>query len=118
MRRGQPQFRQLLFRAYARRCAVSGTDQAETLEAAHIFPYAGVETNHVQNGLLLRADLHTMFDLGLWTIMPDFRVQLATTVSSAIYKAFGGSPIRLPSEFPDRPSAEALQYHRSQVFRG
>jgi hypothetical protein len=85
MRRGQPQFRQALFHAYGDRCAVSGTDQAETLEAAHIFPYAGVETNRVQNGLLLRADLHTMFDLGLWTVMPDFRVRLATSVRSSFY---------------------------------
>ena len=64
-RRGQPAFRRALLEAYHERCAVTGCDAPEALEAAHVVPYRGVATNHPANGLLLRADLHALFDLGL-----------------------------------------------------
>lgn len=59
-RRGQPEFRRKLLTVYQGRCAISGTDAVEALEAAHIVPYKGAATNHPTNGLLLRADLHTL----------------------------------------------------------
>lgn len=71
-RRGQQEFREKLLVAYEGRCAITGCDAIEALEAAHIVPYLGTETNHVQNGLLLRADIHTLFDLGClrWSLSP------------------------------------------------
>ncbi|WP_200883691.1 HNH endonuclease [Archangium violaceum] len=51
--------------AYGGRCALTDCEEPRVLEAAHIFPYHGPQTNHVTNGLLLRADLHVLFDLGL-----------------------------------------------------
>jgi hypothetical protein len=69
-RRGQPQFRQKLITAYAGRCAMTGCAVPDILEAAHIKPYMGDHSNHVTNGLLLRADVHTLFDLGLVRIHP------------------------------------------------
>jgi putative restriction endonuclease len=63
-RRGQAAFRAALIDAYGGRCSITGCDAVEALEAAHISPYKGDHTNDVTNGLLLRADLHTLFDLG------------------------------------------------------
>lgn len=70
-RRGQAKFRKRLLDAYSNTCAVTGCDAVEALEAAHITPYLGEETNHPQNGLLLRADIHSLFDLGLISIDPE-----------------------------------------------
>ena len=82
LRQGQPAFRSRLLAAYGRRCAVTGTDVTETLEAAHIRPYAGGGGMETSNGLLLRADLHTLFDLRLlavdtehWTVVVHPRVR-------------------------------------------
>ena len=69
-RRGQAKFRKTLLEAYNSKCVVTGCDAAEALEAAHITPYLGEETNHPQNGLLLRADIHSLFDLGLLSVDP------------------------------------------------
>jgi HNH endonuclease len=80
LRRGQSKFRQDLLRAYGHRCAISGCDADPALEAAHIRTFPGEDANHVGNGLILRADLHSLFDLGLicvqtstWTVLlkPD-----------------------------------------------
>ena len=65
VRRGQKKFRKALFAAYRNRCAVTGSSVYFVLEAAHIDRYFGDHSNHVTNGLLLRADLHTLFDLQL-----------------------------------------------------
>jgi hypothetical protein len=64
MRKGQAAFRQMLMDAYGGRCAVTGTDVGHAIEAAQICPYNGLDTNVVQNGILLRADWHVLFDLG------------------------------------------------------
>jgi HNH endonuclease len=70
-RRGQPQFREALLSRYARRCLITGCRILDVLEAAHIDPYRGEDTNHAANGLLLRADIHTLFDLDLLGIEPN-----------------------------------------------
>lgn len=70
VRRGQPAFRRRDLDAYGGICAVSGFGTSVVLEAAHIIPYRGDHTNQVCNGILLRADLHTLFDLGLLRIEP------------------------------------------------
>jgi len=69
-RRGQKAFRESLIKQYGR-CVFTDFCVVEALEAAHIMPYNGEETNHVQNGLLLRSDIHTLFDLGLISVNPD-----------------------------------------------
>lgn len=70
LRRGQQAFRQALLERHGRRCVISGCAVEEVLEAAHILPYRGQEDHHPTNGLLLRADLHTLFDLDLIGIEP------------------------------------------------
>lgn len=78
-RRGQEPFRKALLNAYDGRCAVTGCDAVDApLEAAHISPYRGPQSNHVTNGLLLRAHIHTLFDVDLVCVRPeDLRVVLA-----------------------------------------
>jgi putative restriction endonuclease len=69
-RRGQPEFRQERVQ-YGDRCVISGCTLVHALEAAHINPYRGPNENNPENGLLLRADLHTLFDLDLIGIEPE-----------------------------------------------
>lgn len=70
VRRGQPEFRKKLLAAYDFACAISGSRVNATLEAAHIVPYLGKHSQDVRNGIVLRADLHILFDMGLLKIEP------------------------------------------------
>ncbi|MBB5408872.1 hypothetical protein HDG34_002809 [Paraburkholderia sp. HC6.4b] len=111
-RQGQRGFRSKLLRAYGGHCAVSGSGVVEILEAAHIVPYQGPQTNHVGNGLLLRTDLHTLFDLGLLAIEPKANVvMIAAAMRSTEYGALHGKKLRLPSAPRNRPSEAALAHH-------
>ncbi len=69
-RRGQQKFRDALRKRYGDRCMISGCCLMDVIEAAHIRPYRGEKDNHPENGLLLRADLHTLFDLDMLGIEP------------------------------------------------
>ena len=51
-------------------------DVRETLEACHIYPYMGPKTNHIQNGIILRSDLHTLYDRGLIGIDTNYKIKL------------------------------------------
>jgi hypothetical protein len=111
-RQGQGKFRQQLLAAYGGRCTVTGFDATDALEAAHIRAYLGSWTNVVVNGLLLRADIHTLFDLGLLSIDPrTMRVAIAPTLRNSQYAALDGSEIRLPVDKAHWPNKEALQKH-------
>lgn len=113
-RRGQQAFRGALLTAYGGRCAISGCAVVDVLEAAHIVPYRGAATNVVSNGILLRADLHTLFDCGLIAIDPE---QMTVVISSSLrnsgYRQLDGRPLRLPDSAANAPSRKALQQHRS-----
>jgi putative restriction endonuclease len=111
-RRGQPQFRQQLLDAYESRCAISNFNAVEALEAAHITPFLGAETNRPDNGLLLRADLHTLFDLGLIAIDPArMSVLVSPGIARTDYGELAGASLRLPRAAAARPSVAALQAH-------
>lgn len=114
-RRGQKNFRAKLVSAYDEACCITGESCIQVLEAAHIIPYSGVDTNHIQNGLLLRTDIHTLFDLHLIGVNPtDFKVTVSSTVKSSQYRALHGSKISLPSGFQHHPSAKSLAEHFSR----
>lgn len=110
-RLGQPKFRKSLLKAYNGRCAATGCTTAMVLEAAHIHPYRGPETNDVRNGLLLRADIHTLFDLGLIAIDPDNRLTIAKSLAESDYSALHGQALTMPSDPKCLPSPEALKFH-------
>ncbi len=115
-RLGQPAFRQGLLTAYGGRCAVTGCAVAQALEAAHIVPYKGPDTNHVANGLLLRVDLHTLFDLGLFAVDErKFTVLLGPSLRDSDYAQWSGKMIYLPRIEAKRPNAAALRQHRERA---
>jgi 5-methylcytosine-specific restriction enzyme A len=94
-RRGQKSFRDKLLAAYGNRCAVTGDGPLDVLEAAHIEPYATSGLNHHSNGLLLRADIHTLFDLNLIRINPDtLRVETTAGLNRTSYSSLAGTELR------------------------
>src|SRR5262249_43097617 len=79
-RLGQGAFRLIVADAYERQCAVSSTKVLHVLESAHIKPYAAEGTHSPSNGLLLRKDIHTLFDLGYITVTPEYKVEVSTKI--------------------------------------
>ena len=108
-RRGQSAFRQSLLKAYKGKCAITACSVPDVLEAAHIYPYRGPKTNDVTNGLLLRADIHTLFDCGLITIHPDsLTVLVKEQLRESEYGAYNNRSLRVPQSPAQQPSASAL----------
>jgi hypothetical protein len=108
-RQGQRKFRKDLLAAYSNRCAMTECSETWVLEAAHISPYRGPETNKAENGLLLRADIHTLFDLGLISVEPIGRViWVSAKVKDPAYRALDGKPLFAGNT---QPSAKSLDEH-------
>lgn len=108
IRQGQGRFRQGLRDRYGEQCLVTGTRCMEIIEAAHISPYRGLKDQDAGNGLLLRADVHTLFDLDLLGIRPDsFEILLHPRVE-AEYRSLVQEKLVIQSETP-RPSRQALE---------
>lgn len=115
LRQGQSGFRKALLSAYSVTCAVTGTATERVLEAAHIAPYKGAHTNQTSNGLLLRADIHTLFDLHLLTITPDHVVRVAADVDDAEYARLNGRELAcLPGTLTDLPDGQQLAEHNAK----
>ena len=111
-RRGQPAFRAALLEAYDGVCAISGCDAAAALEAAHIRPHFAGGRYVATNGLLLRADLHTLFDMRLLAVVPEsMAVALHPEVEHGHYRELHGRRCRTPQRLADRPDPGALQEH-------
>jgi putative restriction endonuclease len=121
-RLGQGAFRVLVTGAYNRRCAVTGERTLPVLQAAHIKPVAISGPNRVNNGLLLRSDLHILFDRGYVTVTPDYRVEISPAIREEYengrdYYALAGQQLAiLPEERDDLPDRAYLEWHREEVF--
>jgi putative restriction endonuclease len=121
VREGQGTFRARVLDAYGRRCAITGERTEIVLDAAHIQPYLGPRSNHVQNGLALTSELHTLFDRGYVTISPDYRTHVSPALrarwqNGRRYYAFDGAPLaKLPDDPDARPSVEALEWRLRNV---
>lgn len=113
LRPGQLRFRSKILDLYGGKCCISGFDVPESLEAAHIVPYEGRSWDHVQNGLLVRADLHRLFDCHLLSIHPVRRtVHLSRRLKrTAAYSELEGVKIHLPHARKSQPSRQALEHH-------
>lgn len=108
-RQGQSQFRADLIAAYGGRCAITACDAAIVLEAAHLRPYRGPASNVVPNGLLLRADVHTLLDLHLLAMDPGTRtVNLSRHLAGTQYEELSGRQLAEPSLPSQRPSRQTL----------
>lgn len=106
IREGQADFRKRLMEHYGAVCMVTGTTHASVIDAAHIKPYNGVSTNALGNGLLLRKDIHALFDAGLLDISPDLLVSVSDAITDPSYRVLHGK--RLILRVPSRISPEAL----------
>lgn len=115
VRRGQRDFRDRVLAAWKRRCVVTESRVEGLLEAAHIVPHSEVTDYRTSNGLLLRADIHTLYDLGLLSIDQHMRVHLAPELMVSEYKQYAGKRIeRRPEAGADAPSQDALSRRHSQ----
>jgi putative restriction endonuclease len=121
-RLGQGAFRILVTDAYQKRCAISGERTLPVLQASHIKPY-GNGPNSVDNGLLLRSDLHILLDQGYLTVTPELRVEISPRIREEYengrdYYRYHGNPlVVLPPSQMDRPNRQFLQWHNERVFR-
>ena len=115
-RRGQQGFRKILLEAYENRCAISACSIVDVLESAHICPNRGPDTNEVWNGILLRADLHTLFDCGLLAICHEtMTVRISPHLSNSEYWSFHDKPLHLPPLRAHRPSPAALKEREQKL---
>jgi hypothetical protein len=108
VRQGQGEFRMKLLEAYGRRCAVTGTHLEPLLEAAHIIPHAAGTDYRTSNGLLLRADIHTLYDLHHLSIDDRGIVHLSRAAFQTEYRQYDGRPIRMPTKVTQQPSPTNL----------
>lgn len=103
--------------AYSRRCAITGEKTLPALEAGHIKPYAEAGPHRIDNGILLRSDLHNLFDLGYMTISLDYRVEISRRIREEFengrhYYALHGQKLAvLPDDVSARPAREFLEWH-------
>ena len=122
-RLGQGAFRVLVTDIYRRRCAVTQERTLPALEAAHIRPYGDGGTHEARNGLLLRRDIHSLFDAGYVTVTPDLRFEVSRRIREEFdngkqYYALHGGKIDAPSDIGRRPDPTALTWHNEHCFRG
>lgn len=110
IRRGQKKFRDKLIKEYEGKCAISGTNVEAVLQAAHIYPYNGQETNHVTNGILLRADIHDLFDLNLLGIDENYTIIIGAPLKGTEYDNYNGKKIFIPNNLNCLPSLKALKW--------
>ena len=122
-RLGQGAFRILVTDAYNRNCAISGEKALPVLQAAHIKPFAEQGPNRINNGLLLRSDLHILFDKGYLTITPDYKIVVSKRIKEEFnngkhYYAFQGKGLHaLPKIIDYRPSLDFIRWHNENVYR-
>ena len=121
-RLGQGAFRVVVTDSYKRQCALTGSHVLHVLDAAHIRPYGQGGNHSPSNGLLLRQDVHTLFDRGYLTVSPDHRVEISRRIKDEFdngkeYYALHGKTILIPDQPEFRPSTEELIWHNENVYR-
>jgi putative restriction endonuclease len=122
-RLGQGAFRVLVTDVYDRRCAITRERTLPALEAAHIKPYSEGGPHEASNGLLLRRDIHSLFDAGYVTVTPGLRFEVSRRIKEEFengrdYYALHGSVVVPPLRVEYRPDDTALRWHNENRFRG
>lgn len=122
-RLGQGSFRVVVTDAYDRRCAITGERVLPVLEAAHVRPYSSGGAHRIDNGLLLRSDLHTLFDRGYLTVTRDRRLEVSARIRDEFengreYYALHGRELRTPMRADQLVSEENISWHNDQVYLG
>ena len=123
VRVGQGAFRLMITETYDKRCAISGEKTLPVLEAAHIKPYADSGPYAVSNGLLLRSDIHKLFDSGYITITKNMNVEVSRRIKEEFkngreYYRFHGKGLEvIPEQLFEKPGDEYIEWHNENVFR-
>jgi len=122
-RLGQGSFRIAVTDAYERRCALTGERVLPVLEAAHVRPYAAGGAHRLDNGLLLRSDLHTLFDRGYLTVTTEKRLEVSARIRDEYengrdYYALHGRELRAPYRGSPGPSVQNIRWHNENVYLG
>ncbi|HEX4825834.1 MAG TPA: HNH endonuclease [Candidatus Polarisedimenticolaceae bacterium] len=122
-RLGQGSFRVIVTDAFERRCAVTKERTLPALEAAHIRPYGQGGEHRVDNGLLLRRDLHALFDRGYVTVTPEYKFEVSRRLKEDFengrdYYALQGRELWLPMALAERPNSQYLHWHNRERYLG
>lgn len=121
-RLGQGAFRILITDGYERRCAFTGERTLPALDAAHIRPFSEIKEHRLDNGLLLRKDLHALFDRGYMTVTPELRIEVSKRIKEEFdngreYYRLHGQEMRPPAARHMYPAGESLAWHNEKVFK-
>ena len=123
VRLGQGAFRVLVTDSYNRRCSITGEKTLPVLEAAHIKPYAESGPHYISNGILLRSDMHKLFDSGYLTVTNDLTVEVSKRIKEEFengkeyYQYHGKSLLYLPSRDIDKPAVKYLEWHNNTIYK-
>ena len=121
-RLGQQSFQAVVLQAYGRHCAITGGKIRPVLQAAHVRPLPRGGEHRLDNGLLLRSDVHTLYDRGYLGVDPKFRLLVSPRLRQEFgngeqFYARAGEPIAVPERRGDRPNREFLEWHLDEVFK-
>lgn len=105
-RQGQPKFRNELMNIYNGKCCITGCDVTAVLQAAHVTAFNGEGSHALENGMLLRADIHYLWDRFLIAIHPKTKkLEIASQLKGTEYEQYEGKCIfegmankRIPTE--------------------
>jgi putative restriction endonuclease len=108
---------------YERRCAITREKALPVLQAAHIKPVTREGKHRVDNGMLLRSDVHTLFDKGYLTVTPEHRLRVSGRLKRDFdngenYYRLDKSEIWVPRQAENRPNRNFLEWHADKVFLG
>ena len=122
-RLGQGLFSLAVREAYGGACAVTREHSLPVLEAAHIKPYGQGGEHRIDNGILLRRDLHSLYDRGYVTVTPDYVFRVGGRLREEFsngrsYYEINGTVIELPANAGWRPDRDKLAWHAEEVFKG
>jgi putative restriction endonuclease len=121
-RLGQTSFQAVLMETYRGRCAITGAKIRPILQAAHIVPLPKGGEHRTDNGLLLRSDVHTLYDRGYLGVDPKHRLMVSPRLRTEFgngeqFYNMAGQQIALPARRVDRPHREFLEWHLDAVFK-
>jgi len=124
VRIGQGAFKVSILDAYNKRCSISGERTMPVLEAAHIKPYSEAGPNFIRNGLLLRSDIHKLFDSGYITITKELKIEISRRIREEFengreyYQYHGKDLSMLPTRNEDKPFGDYVEWHNVNVYKG
>lgn len=124
VRLGQGAFRVLVTDAYSRKCTITGEKTLPVLEAAHIKPYADSGPHFISNGLLLRSDMHKLFDSGYLTITNELKVEVSSRIREEFqngkeyYQYHGKDLFVIPNRSMDLPNSKYIDWHNTNIYKG